>query len=97
MPSNLSPSFFQCSMIGTISPVRSLSVNPSMAVCVERTQLGRIVHSRPVDEMIGSATVREHFPKQEMSLRASMRFWTGIANPFPKAVIRVLTVSNGLL
>jgi len=36
-------------------------------VCVLRTAVGRITVSIPMDDRIGSATVREHFPKQEIS------------------------------
>ena len=53
----------------------SLNVNPvNPPVCVDKTAVGMTVHSRPVADMIGNATVNEHLPKHEMSLIASMRF-----------------------
>ena len=36
-------------------------------VCVERRAVGKGMASMPKDEIIGKATVREHFPIHEMS------------------------------
>ena len=51
-----------------MSSVRSRTVKPvKPAVCVESTAEGRIQVSSPAAERIGSATVSEHWPTQEMS------------------------------
>lgn len=36
-------------------------------VCVESTAVGRIAASTPMAEIIGSATVKEHFPTHDIS------------------------------
>ena len=55
------------SQIGLISEVKSRNVKPLNAVCVERTAVGRITVSTPIAEIMGRATVTEHFPRQEIS------------------------------
>ena len=62
--------------MGTMSTVRSRYVKPvNPPVCVESTAVGSPEHSMPTDEMIGSATVREHLPTQEMSWIARILSW----------------------
>ena len=64
----LYPAFSQWAAILGISSERSLtvkSVNP--IVWVERTADGRIAVSSPQADKIGSATVNEHWPTQEIS------------------------------
>ena len=51
-----------------------MQVNPLNRVCVLSTAVGRITVSIPMEDRIGSATVREHFPKQEMSWIVRIRF-----------------------
>lgn len=62
-------------------------VNPP--VWVESTAVGMTVHSRPAAEIIGSATVREHLPKHEMSWIARTRFCLSMAPVSPSAVIKM--------
>lgn len=58
---------FQLSLILGISSVRSQKVNFEKAVWFESTAEGIIAVSTPQAEIIGSATVREHCPTQEIS------------------------------
>ena len=61
-------SSFQCLKILGISFDKSRNVkflNPP--VCVDKTAVGRIAASTPIAEMIGNATVSEHFPKHDIS------------------------------
>ena len=44
-----------------------VNVNFSKAVCVESIDVGKIAVSTPILEIIGNATVSEHFPKHDMS------------------------------
>jgi len=44
-----------------------LNVKSENIVCVESTAVGIIAVSIPIAEIIGSATVREHLPIQEIS------------------------------
>lgn len=67
MPSNSIPSSFHTLQMGAMSSVRSRKVNLLNCVCVESTAVGNIAASMPKEEMMGSATVKEHFPTQEMS------------------------------
>ena len=68
MPSNLMPSFCQCWLIDGISSVKSRNVKPlKPAVWVDKTAEGNMQVSTPQAEMIGKATVNEHWPTQEMS------------------------------
>ena len=68
MASNLIPRDDQWAPMGLMSPVRSLNVNPvKPPVWVDRTAVGSTAHSTPAAEIMGKATVREHFPTQEMS------------------------------
>ena len=58
----------QCAATAGMSSVRSRTVKPvKPAVCVESTAEGRMQVSAPAAERIGSATVSEHWPTQEMS------------------------------
>ena len=50
-----------------MSSVKSRNVKPLNAVCVDKTAVGNTPHSTPHAEIIGSATVREHLPTQEIS------------------------------
>lgn len=43
-------------------------------MCVESTAVGITAVSIPAAEIMGSATVSEHFPRQEISLIATTRF-----------------------
>ena len=52
---------------GVIWSVKSLQVKFWNMVWVDKTAVGRIAHSTPIAERTGSATVREHLPKQEIS------------------------------
>ena len=62
------PSFIQCWRMAGISSVRSRKVKPvKPAVWVERTADGRMQVSMPQADRMGSATVREHWPTQEIS------------------------------
>ena len=49
-------------------------MKPGKPVWVDRTAVGRMLHSTPMALMMGRATVREHFPTQEMSWMLTMRF-----------------------
>jgi len=49
-------------------------VKPLNRVCVLSTAVGNITVSIPIDDKSGKATVREHFPKQEMSWIVSIFF-----------------------
>ena len=53
--------------MGPIWSVRSLQVKFWNMVCVDSTAVGTMEHSTPMAEMMGSATVREHLPRQEIS------------------------------
>lgn len=75
MPSNLKSSFSQWLRIGTISGVRSWNVKPPWnAVCVLSTAVGIMAVSVPIAEMMGSATVSEHFPIHEISWMVTTLF-----------------------
>ncbi len=74
MEENSSPRAAQWSAMPGMSSVRSWKVNPSNAVWVERTVVGRTAHSMPAAEMMGRASVREHLPTPEMSWMVSTRF-----------------------
>ena len=74
MEENSMPRAAQWSAIPGMSSVRSWNVKPSKAVWVERTVVGRTAHSMPAAEMMGRASVREHFPMPEMSWIVSTRF-----------------------
>ena len=68
MASKAMPSFCQWSEMGWISWVRSWKVKPeNPPVWVESTAVGTTQVSTPMAEMMGRATVREHFPRQEIS------------------------------
>ena len=67
-------SFAQCSSIGRNWSVRSLQVKFLNMVWVDSTAVGRIAVSTPMAEMMGSATVREHLPMQEISWIVTIRF-----------------------
>ena len=54
-------------MMGLMSDVRSLKVKPWNMVWVESTAVGIMAVSTPIAEIIGSATVSEHFPTHETS------------------------------
>jgi hypothetical protein len=43
-------------------------------VCVESKAVGITLTSIPAADIIGSATVKEHLPKQDMSCIAKIRF-----------------------
>ena len=54
--------------MGWISWVRSWKVKPeNPPVWVDSTAVGTTQVSTPMAEMMGRATVREHFPRQEIS------------------------------
>ena len=72
----------QCAEIGAISSVRSRKVNPSKAVCVERTAVGNTHVSVPHADRIGNATVSEHCPTQETSCTVKILFSDIIFSPF---------------
>ena len=67
-----------------ISSLRSRKVYPvNPPVWVERIAVGKMSQVTPDAEMIGRATVREHFPTQEISLIAS----TLILKPQSKRIL----------
>ncbi len=85
MASNVRPRLFQCRAMAGMSSVRSRNVYPvNPPVCVESTAVGITLVSMPAAERIGSATVREHFPKHEMSWTARTLFclFAMIRTPF---------------
>ena len=49
-------------------------MKPLNAVWVESVAVGKIAASIPKEEMMGSATVSEHFPTQEISWIESILF-----------------------
>ena len=58
-----------------ISSVRSRKVKPvNPPVCVDRTAVGITAAYTPIAEITGSATVKEHFPKQEISWIVTILF-----------------------
>ena len=62
------PSFAQWAAIPSMSSVKSRKVNPEKpAVWVERMAEGKMMVSIPHADKMGSATVKEHCPTQEMS------------------------------
>ena len=54
--------------------VRSRLTKPGNAVWALSTAVGTMAHSTPMAEITGSATVREHRPRQEMSCMLATRF-----------------------
>lgn len=60
--------------MGRRSSVRSRKVKPGSRLWVDSTAVGTMAHSTPMAERMGSATVREHFPRQEMSWMLMIRF-----------------------
>ena len=42
-------------------------MNSVLVVCVDSTAVGSTEHSTPMAEIMGNATVSEHFPTHEMS------------------------------
>ena len=65
---------FQWFAISIISAVKSLNVNPLNAVWVESTAVGKTDVSTPKAEIMGNATVREHFPTHDISCIVNILF-----------------------
>ena len=55
-------------------------------VWVERTAVGITAASTPIAEISGSATVEEHFPKQEISWMVTIRFSMKGSRPYVSEV-----------
>ena len=74
MASKATPSLFQWAAMGSIWSERSLQVKFLNMVWVDRTAVGKMTVSEPRADMTGSAIVREHFPRHEMSCMVNTLF-----------------------
>lgn len=89
MASNLKPSLTYTSLIEGISSVKSLNVKFEKLVCVDKTAVGTMAVSTPIAEIMGKATVREHFPMQEISCIVIILFIEYFP-PFTKAIFYII-------